>query len=150
LGVSLTELNQIIKGSILEIPNMPPTRTEPVASPLELIVVDISYFHAANIGTADPIDKIYVIPPSPTSKISAFRIRGRCLEPDIHDGDYIVVDENFPIVLGDIIVCSTDGEYRIGYLKKIEQDYYIQNGDGYHKLNDCKAHAKVIQITKKR
>lgn len=97
----------------------------------------------------DPIDYIYIERSKVAKKnIEAYIISGNCLDPDISDGDVIIVDRDASIEHGDIAACLTEDRIVVGRLNKVGDDYWIQNSEFGIKFEDCRVSAKVIQVNK--
>ena len=117
--------------------------------PIAIPVYTEFRFHAPG-GIEAPVDYVYIQKTKTAAKnISAFTIEGDCMEPLIHDGDYIVVDSDADINTGDTIACKCNDELHIGKLRKFDNEFWLENRTGRFKLMDCQIVAKVIQITRK-
>lgn len=66
--------------------------------------------------TGDPIDRIPISPKIIDFDIEeAFMVQavGNSMEPDIHEGDFIIAKMQNDVDKGDIVICSLDGKARI-------------------------------------
>jgi len=96
-----------------------------------------------------PIDYVYIPETVKASKsITAFIIDGGCMEPIINHGDTVMIDREADIDTGNIVACSISGETRIGRLKKINKDLYLETNTSRIKLDECEDIARVIQVTR--
>lgn len=76
-----------------------------------------------------------------------YKVEGTCLEPEIKDGDTIIVDLDAPVELGDIVVCETDEDMHIGRIGEKEGKRWIENSeDSFRVTETCKL-TKVILAT---
>jgi len=81
--------------------------------------------------------------------LEGYRVQGNCLEPLIMEGDIIIIDREAAIDHGDYVATLCQGELRIGKLKKMADELWLENNHGTVKLEECQASAKVIErITK--
>jgi transcriptional regulator with XRE-family HTH domain len=96
-----------------------------------------------------PVDFVY-LPPSRKVKegLAGYHVKGTCLEPIIHDGDVVIVDQNAEINMGDIVLCCSSNELHIGKITKVDGSCYVKNDTGLYKIEECTMSAKVIQSVK--
>jgi transcriptional regulator with XRE-family HTH domain len=98
----------------------------------------------------EAIDHIYVDRPvTAPFTIQGYKVAGECMEPDMRNGDYIIVDHDRQIDNGDTIVALCDGTLFIARLKIIGPEYWLQNNYDTKKMAECKRIAKVIGIYRK-
>ena len=118
-----------------------------LAQPVAIPVYNEFPVHA---GTpAEPIDYIYIERQKAAKKnIEAYIIHGSCLEPKVSEGDVIIVDRDASIEHGDIVACLSEDRIIVGRLKKVGDDYWVQNSEFGMRLEDCVVSAKVIQVNK--
>jgi phage repressor protein C with HTH and peptisase S24 domain len=91
------------------------------------------------------IDYISVKKPSGLPyNIKAYRVNGDCLEPELHDGDYVIVDHDRQIDNGDKVVCICDDQVHVAKLKIIGGEFWLENRYATRKMTDCQGIAKVI------
>ncbi|MDH5696847.1 MAG: S24 family peptidase, partial [Dehalococcoidia bacterium] len=76
----------------------------------------------------------------------AYIARGDCLEPEISDGNIIIIDRDGQIEHGDIVACLVKDELHLARLKKIAGEIYLENNHGRMKLEECQVVAPVIQV----
>lgn len=80
------------------------------------------------------------------SRLQAFPVHGTCLEPDIRDGDIVIVDRDGQIEPGHILACLVEGELHLGRLRRVKGQLYLENNTGRFKFSDCQAAARVIRV----
>jgi len=91
------------------------------------------------------IDYISVKKPSSLPyNIKAYRVNGDCLEPELHNGDYVIVDHDRQIDNGDKVVCICDDQVHVAKLKIIGGEFWLENRYATRKMTDCQGIAKVI------
>ena len=115
-----------------------------VNPPLKINVYsDYARVHAGE--PVEAIDHIYVDRPvtAPFS-IKAYRVSGDCLEPELHDGEYVIVDHDRQIDNGDKVVCICNDQLHIAKLKIIGSEYWLENRYATRKMIDCQGIAKVV------
>lgn len=112
--------------------------------PLKINVYsDYARVHAGESVVA--IDHIYVDKPvTAPFTIKAYRVSGDCLEPDLHDGDYVIVDHDRQIDNGDKVVCICDNQLHIAKLKIIGEGYFLENRYATKKMTEFQGIAKVV------
>jgi len=150
LSMTIPELSQAIYGEA------GPRGGNPVWVPLGKGQVDVyrlpvhsDYpFHAGN--SVDPGEYVYQeIPRGAESHVEAYKVKGTCLEPDIKDGDTIVVDRERATDIGDIIACNVDSELYIARLKKYADELWLETNESKRKLQECGASAVVIGVVRR-
>jgi transcriptional regulator with XRE-family HTH domain len=148
LGMSAS---QLYSGSL---PPMRPETPEELleklrtASPVTVPVFADILVHAGEPQDY-PVDFVYLPPGKKTREgLVGYHVKGTCLEPIIHDGDIVIVDQNAEIKVGDFALCCTHQEVHIGKITKIGDTCYIKNDTGIYKIEDCSMSAKVIQSVK--
>ncbi|MGI2336869.1 MAG: XRE family transcriptional regulator [Dehalogenimonas sp.] len=120
-----------------------------LAAPISIPVYDHFVIHAGT-GAEAPSEYIY----RPRSQaapgnIEGYRVTGNCMEPEIPDGAIVTVDRDRVPQKGNIILCAVNGEVLIGRIIEQGGKLYLRNGHGDHLLEDCQAHAVVIDVTKR-
>jgi len=81
--------------------------------------------------------------------LEGYIVRGKCLEPDVKDGDVVIVDRTGQIDVGNTVACLFNDELHIGRLRKIDEELYLENNHGRMKLEECKVAAPVIEVRRK-
>jgi transcriptional regulator with XRE-family HTH domain len=119
-----------------------------LATPMSVSVYTDFPFHAGRV--AEPHDTIYVARARAARKgVEAYIVHGNCLSPSIEDGDYIVIDRERQIDIGDIVACLYQGELHLGKLKKIAGDSFLENSHGQIKIENCQLAAPVIEVVRR-
>ena len=91
------------------------------------------------------IDYIYLDKPSTApSNLKAYRVNGDCLEPELRDGDYVIVDHDRQIDSGDKVVCICDNNLHAAKLKVIGGEYWLENRFGTYRMKECQGVAKIV------
>lgn len=143
-------LNKTTQELIMYIYGISPTgaaedwESHTASPPLKINVYpDYAKVHAGE--PLDAIDHIYVDRPvTAPFTIKAYRVAGDCLEPDLHDGDYVIVDHDSQIDNGDKVVCLCENQLHVAKLKIIGNGYWLENRYSTLKMTDCQGIAKVI------
>jgi phage repressor protein C with HTH and peptisase S24 domain len=138
-----------------EVP-LPPQRESPeelleryrLVSPVSVPVYPEFTLHA---GTGvEVVDYVYLGRTRGVSKnIEAYIIQGDCLTPFIDPGDIVIVDREVSPDNGDLIVCLVNGEVHVSKYHVEESGAFLENRFGSRKLEDCQAHAVVLEVIKK-
>ena len=104
---------------------------------------DYIQVHAGEV--LNVIDYIYLDKPTTAPfTLKAYRVNGDCLEPELKDGDYVIVDHDRQIDNGDKVVCIFDNQLHVTKLKVIGGEFWLENRYGTHKMTDCQGIAKVV------
>jgi transcriptional regulator with XRE-family HTH domain len=146
-----SELDRIISGVIQQRPETPEDLWERLrlASPVSVPVYEDFGLHAP--GGQDLVEYVYrartKMPKS--ANIEGFIVHGKCLEPEISDGNVVIVDRDAAMDPGDIIACIVDGRLHIGRLRQIAGELWLENNDGRYPFKDCHPVAKVIETIKR-
>ncbi len=119
-----------------------------LATPVSIPVYTEFPFHAGD--SAEPVDFVYRARPKTTGKnIEGYLVHGSCLESQVSSGDIIIIDRQGEMNNGDIIVCLVDNELRIGRLRKIADELWLENNNSRIKLQDCQIAAPVIEVIRR-
>ena len=119
-----------------------------LATPVSIPIYTEFPFHAGD--SAEPVDFVYRARPKTTGKnIEGYLVHGACLEPQVANGDIIIIDRLGEMSNGDIIVCLVDNELRIGRLRKIANELWLENNTSRIKLQDCQIAAPVIEVIRR-
>ncbi len=81
--------------------------------------------------------------------LEGYMVHGTCLDPDIKDGDMIIVDREGAIGNGDIIACLVNEELHLARLRKVADELWLENRHGKIKFTDCIMAAPVVRIERK-
>lgn len=93
----------------------------------------------------DVIDYIYMDQPERASyNIRAYRVEGDCMEPYLHNGEYVIVDHDMAIENGDRVVAICNNQLHVAKLKMIGGEYFLENRYATYKMTDCQGIAKVV------
>ena len=115
-----------------------------LATPVRIPVYAEFPVHLGGGGT-EPLDYLYLPRPEFVDReIQAFQCEGTCLEPDIADGDTIIIDRNANIDPGNIVATLYEQKLHIGRLRVIGGEQFVENSDQRIPLEDCRVVAKVI------
>lgn len=118
-----------------------------LASPVSIPVY--GKFHAGAVHE-EPIEYVYWARTRGASKnVEAYRVYGRCMEPQISPGDVVIVDRDLLCEPGKIILCLVNDELAIGRLVEMGNEIWLTNKDEYVQLNECKVSAVVIEVIKR-
>lgn len=119
-----------------------------LAAPISIPVYTDFPFHAGEPTQA--VEYLYRERNKTASdNIEAYICRGNCMEPKINDGDIIIVDRDAVIDHGDIVACLADDELRLGQLKRIANELWLENSTSRMKFNQCQVAATVIEVVKR-
>lgn len=89
----------------------------------------------------------------------AFRVKGLCLEPEIKDGDTLIVDTALAPQNNDLVVVLIDGQasvkkYHVALANRISEKYvpekWLENDTGRYKPEDIKLIGVVIEFNRKQ
>jgi len=116
-----------------------------LAQPISVPVYADFPFRAG--GAMEVIDYVYLERNKGAGKnIEAYPVRGQCLEPAIHDGDIIIIDRDRDIEAGDIIACLMPDGLRIGRLRRVAEELWLETNEGSVKFEGYQVAAPVIQL----
>lgn len=71
------------------------------------------------------------------------------MEPEISDGNIVIVDRDLPGEDGDIVLCLIGNELVIGRVETEGGECFLRNNDEKVRLGDCQASAVVIEVIKR-
>lgn len=105
------------------------------------------YDQLASAGPGQQIlDYVYLEPGSPTDgSIVAIRVKGWSMEPDIRDGDYVVIDTKASAQPGEYVVASAGDEVFVKQLRKRGDRLILVGTDGKEVADDPQVAGVVIQ-----
>lgn len=119
-----------------------------LATPQTIPIYTDYPFHAGD--AVEPVDFVYRARTRPATKnIEGYIVHGKCLEPQITEGDIIIVDREGQINSGDIIACLLGNELHIGRLRKIADELWLENNQHRTNFEECKAAAPVIETIRR-
>lgn len=151
LDITVSELIRIVRGGQLpyrlETPEQILNRLK-VSIPPTVAIYDDFPFHAGS--PVEPAEYVSVGREMATGKrLEGYTTDGKCLEPQISDGDIIIVNRDGQIDVGDIVACLSNGELHLGRLRKIADELWLENNEGRIKLEDCQVAAPVIEVRRR-
>ena len=98
----------------------------------------------------EPVDHVYMVRDRAKGRrLEGYISHGKCLEPEIKDGDIIIVDRDGEIDTGNIVACLADGMLHLARLRKIADEFYLENNEKRIKLDQCEVVAPVIEIRRR-
>lgn len=121
-----------------------------LAHPVSVPVYIEFPFHAGE--PTEPVQYVYRERAKSIDKnIEGYVVHGNCLEPDIKDGDVIIVDRDGQIDNGNIVACLLHdfGHLYLARLREIAGERYLENNDGRIKLDECQVSAPVIEVIRR-
>jgi SOS-response transcriptional repressor LexA len=99
-------------------------------------------------GGIVPVDYVAVTRarPAPESLV-ALRVKGLCLEPEIKDGDTVIVDRAREPVNGNLVVVVLDGTASVKrYKEDREGNRWLENGYGTYQLDEVYLVGVVVNL----
>jgi len=81
--------------------------------------------------------------------IEAYRADGWSLEPDIRNGDIVIVDRDRTADVGDVLLGMTDDGLVVGRLQMVGGEGVLENSNLRVKLKDCRTTAVVIEVNRR-
>lgn len=81
--------------------------------------------------------------------LRAYRVKGLCLEPEIKDGDTVIVDTALQPQSSDLVVCLINGQACIKRFKQSDCKKYLENKDGEYQPENCYLHGVVTEVNRK-
>jgi len=111
-------------------------------------------------GGIEPIDYVASTraKPAPDS-YRAYRVKGLCLEPDIHEGDTLIVDTDLCPRNNDLVVCIIDGQASVlKYRERLpdrvgetgQSEKWLENNNGTYQPEDVYIHGIVVEFNRRR
>jgi len=118
------------------------------ATPVAIPIYADFPFHAGN--SVVPIDFVYRVRPKTIGKhLEGYQVYGNCLEPEISDGDIIIVDRIGTIDNSDIIAYLIDDQLCVARLRKVADELWLENNLGKIKFKDCQITAPVVEVRRR-
>ncbi|WP_240608312.1 S24 family peptidase [Dehalogenimonas alkenigignens] len=119
-----------------------------LAAPVSIPVYDHFTIHAGE-GVA-PLEYVYrAREKAAPANVEGFKVKGTCMEPDVPEDSIVIIDRDRHPVKGNIILCLHGDEVIIGRLVERNGKLVLKNGHGEHSLESCKAHAVVVEVTRR-
>lgn len=121
-----------------------------LATPQSIPVYPWEYFPVHAGEGVEPSDYIYRARPKMASNnIEAYIVHGKCMEPEINDGDTIIVDRDGIIDHGDIVACIINNEFHILKVHKVAGEIWLENNQRKAKFENVQAAAPVIECIRR-
>lgn len=145
LNVTTEELRGTKKTSGIPSPHI---LAKDVAASIQAYIPVYGEIHAGE--GMEPIDYVAMsrVRPAPET-MKAYRIKGLCLEPDIIDGDTVIVDEALTPDDGDLVVCVIDGTVSIKRYRENKRGKYLENNGGTYRPEECNTLGVVTEVNRK-
>ena len=102
----------------------------------------------ANTGRVRETPTEYVYKPRESAKpsIEAYRVNSDYLEPEVRNGDVVIVDRALTPEIGDIMLCSAAENLVVGHLRDDDGNRFLENNHLRVNLADCGVAAVVIEV----
>lgn len=127
-------------------PDLPKANRTP--HPLAIPIYTEFPFHAGS--PTMPAEYIYRTESKNAPKnIEGYIVHGACLIPTIQDKDIIIVDREGQIDNGDIVACLMNGERHIAKLRRVADEFWLENNNGKYLYKDCQVVAPVIEVIRR-
>ena len=98
----------------------------------------------------EAIDYIPVVRDQARGKdLEGYVVHGECLEPEINDGDIIIIDRDGQIEHGNIVACLIQGELHLARLRKVADELFLENNERRIKLEEAQITAPVIEVRRR-
>lgn len=113
----------------------------------------IAVYAEVSAGDAEmePIDYVAVSRLKPVSEsMRAYRVKGLCLEPEIKDGDTLIVDTSLSPQSGNLVVVIIDGHPSVKrYRSYPDGKKWLENNDGRYTPESVHFHGVVTDVNRK-
>lgn len=149
LSMSTAQISKEIFGQ--SAPQPPTDALEPLRR-LQVELQSVPIYTDFPFHAGDPVDVAeyaYLSRKGAPKHLEGYLVKGTCLEPDIKDGDIIIVDREGAIDNGDILACLIDGELHLARLRKVADELWLENRYGTRKFTECTVSAPVVRIERK-
>jgi len=130
-------------------------KIEPMPRPPEAALADLEVSIKAYIPVyaevcagegIEPIDYVAITRSRPAPEtLRAYRVKGLCLEPEVKEGDTVIVDTALTPQHGDLVVVIIDGQASI---KRYKTDY-LENNHGQFRPDEVYLHGVVVEVSRK-
>jgi len=115
-----------------------------------MVKSQIAVFAEVSAGDAEmePIDYVAVSRLKPVSEsIRAYRVKGLCLEPEIKDGDTLIVDTSLAPQSGNLVVVIIEGSPSVKrYRSYPDGKKWLENNDGRYTPESVHLHGVVTDV----
>lgn len=119
-----------------------------ITMPATVPIYDEFPLHAGS--PVEPVDQVAFVRHRVRGRnLEGYIARGKCLEPDIKDGNIIIVDRDGRMDNGDIVAALVNGELYLARVRKIADEIYFENNEGRIRLEDCQFAVPVIEVRRR-
>jgi SOS-response transcriptional repressor LexA len=136
-----------------DLPPAPTPDPEAALSDLEVsIKAYIPVYAEVSAGPGmEPIDYVASTRAKPAPETyRAFRVKGLCLEPEIKDGDTLIVDTALSPRNGDLVVCIIDGQASVKKYHDTNKGKWLENHNGKYQPEDVHMVGVVVEFNRRR
>jgi len=81
--------------------------------------------------------------------LKAYRVKGLCLEPDIKDGDTVIVDTALEPQNGDLVICIINNEASVKRFRETDSGKYLETNHNRIQPENVHIHGVVIEVNRK-
>ena len=110
--------------------------------------VQESWAHAGD--GAEGGEWVYVPPEVAGGNIQAFRVRGRCMEPEVHPGDIILADMDASPQDGDMVAVNWDGTVVVRWFDAERRQLIAEDGSAPIPADKAEMFVPVVSVTRDR
>lgn len=136
-----------------DLPPQPVASPETALSDLEVsIKAYVPVYGEVSAGEGvEPIDYVATTRarPAPDS-LKAFRVKGLCLDPEIHEGDTVIVDNALSPQNDDLVIVIIDGQASIKRYRDDGRKKWLENNNGHYQPEDVHQVGVVVEFNRKR
>ena len=98
----------------------------------------------------EPIDYVACTRSKAASEsLKAYRVKGLCLEPDIKDGDTVIVDTALEPQNGDLVICIINNEASVKRFRETDSGKYLETNHNRIQPENVHIHGVVIEVNRK-
>lgn len=99
----------------------------------------------------EPIDYVATTRAKPSPDyLKAYRARGLCFDPEIREGDTVIVNTELSWSDGDLVVCIIEGQASVKrYRNDGKGNIWLENNDGKYQPEECHFLGVVIELNRK-
>lgn len=95
----------------------------------------------------DAIAEEQIPNPYPGKKIFALRVSGDCMEPTIHDGDYLYMSQTQPVGEGKVVLAQIDGQFTLKrYFRKADGIELRPDNPKYKTIKSSSNKLQIIAV----
>ena len=85
----------------------------------------------------------------PSETVCGYRIDGLSFEPEIRDGDTLIVDSGLKPELGDLVLATKNGQVMVGCYGESGDAKWLEDSHGRYQLEDVLVHGVITQYVRK-